>query len=43
MRTLSDITVAALEIASICDLKLKITERRDRGGIQSHLSMERGF
>jgi len=31
VKTLSDITVAALEIASIRDLKFKITERRDRG------------
>jgi hypothetical protein len=41
MRSLSDITVAALEIASVCNLEFKITERRDRGGIRSHLSLER--
>jgi hypothetical protein len=43
MRTFSDITVAALEIASVCNLELKIAERRDRGRIQGRLSLERGF
>jgi hypothetical protein len=43
MRTFSDITVVALEIASVCHLELKITERRDRGGIQRHFFQKRGF
>jgi len=43
MGTFSDIAVAALEIASVCNLELKITERGDRGRIQRHLSLERGF
>jgi hypothetical protein len=43
MVTFSDITVAALEIASIRDLKFKIAERGGRGGIQSYHSLERGF
>jgi hypothetical protein len=43
MRTFSDITVAALEIASVCNLEFKIAERRDRGGIQRHFFQKRGF
>jgi hypothetical protein len=43
MRTFSDITVAALEIASVCNLELKIAKRRDGGKIQRHLSLERTF
>jgi hypothetical protein len=34
MHAFSDITVAALEVAPVCDLKLEITERRDRRGVQ---------
>jgi hypothetical protein len=43
MRILPDITVAALEIAPVGDLELKITEGRDRGRIQSDLLLKRGF
>jgi hypothetical protein len=43
MRTFSDITVAALEIASVCNLELKITERGDRGRVRRYLSLERSF
>jgi hypothetical protein len=43
MKTVSDITVAALEIAPVCDLNLKITEGRDRGGIQRHLTLMGSF
>jgi len=43
MGALSDITVAALEIASVRNLELEITERGDRRRIQRHLSLERGF
>jgi hypothetical protein len=43
MKTFSDITVAALEIASVCNLQFKITERGARGGIQRCISLERGF
>jgi hypothetical protein len=35
--------VAALEIAPVGDLELKITEGRDRGRIQSDLLLKRGF
>jgi hypothetical protein len=43
MKTVSDITVTALEIAPVCDLNLKITEGRDRGGIQRHLTLMGSF
>src|SRR4030042_964978 len=43
MRTLSDITVTALEIASVCNLELKIPERGDWGRVRRHLSLEGGF
>jgi hypothetical protein len=43
MKTLSNITVPALEIASIRDLNFKITERRDWGWIRKHLFLKRGF
>jgi hypothetical protein len=43
VKALSDITVAALEIASIRDLKFKIAERRNRGWVQRHLSLRRSF
>jgi hypothetical protein len=43
MRTFSDITVPALEIASVCHLELKITERGGRRGVERHLSLEWGF
>jgi len=43
MHAFSDITVAALEVAPVCDLKLEIAERGDRGRIQRRLSLERRF
>jgi hypothetical protein len=43
MKTLPNVTVAALEIASICDLKFEITKRGDWGWIQGHLSLRRSF
>jgi hypothetical protein len=43
MKILSDITVAALKIASVGDLELKIPEGRDRGRIQNDLPLKRGF
>jgi hypothetical protein len=43
MKTLSNITVAALEIASIRDLKFEISKRGDWGWIQGHLSQRRSL
>jgi hypothetical protein len=43
MRNFTDITVAALKIAPVGDLKLKIPEGRDRGRIQNDLPLKRGF
>jgi len=43
MGSFRDITMAAPEIASIGDLKFKITERRDGGWIQGYLSLRRSF
>jgi hypothetical protein len=43
MRVLSDITMAALKIAPVGYLELKIPEGRDRGRIQNDLPLKRGF
>jgi hypothetical protein len=43
MQAFSDITVAASEVAPVCDLEFEITERRDRGRIQRRLSLKRRF
>jgi hypothetical protein len=40
MRVLSDITVAALKVATVGDLELKIPEGRGKGGIQNDLPLE---
>jgi hypothetical protein len=43
MRVLPDITVAALKVAPVGDLELKIPEGRDRGRIQNGLPLKRGL
>jgi len=40
VRTLSDVTVAALKVAPTGDLEFKIPERRDWGRIQNDLPLK---
>jgi hypothetical protein len=37
VRTFSDVTVAALKVASVRNLEFKVAEGRDRGGVQNEL------
>jgi hypothetical protein len=43
MRAFTDVTVAALEVAAVGDLELKIPEGRDWGRIQKDLSLQGGI